>query len=119
MKQTRNAITFLQAQYRALLQRVVWSRFAFISAFAGVCAPVVSSVVLAATPSGYAYTYTTSDYGLSHRMQDAYGVEQVCAEGADQRVEVAAAVDVVLLHVFIQSVTGQAVFFFVHEYREV
>ena len=25
MKQTRNAITFLQAQYRALLQRVVWS----------------------------------------------------------------------------------------------
>ena len=83
MKQTRNAITFLQAQYRALLQRVVWSRFAFISAFAGVCAPVVSSVVLAATPSGYAYTYTTSDYGLSHRMQDAYGVEQVCAEGAD------------------------------------
>ena len=47
MKQTRNAITFLQAQYRALLQRVVWSRFAFISAFAGVCAPEVLILVSA------------------------------------------------------------------------
>lgn len=52
MKQTRNAITFLQAQYRALLQRTLWARFASVLSYgaaAGIGVPFLSSTIVVAT----------------------------------------------------------------------
>lgn len=52
MKQTRNAITFLQAQYRALLQRTLWARFASVLSYgaaAGIGVPLLSSSIVIAT----------------------------------------------------------------------
>lgn len=74
IKQTRHAITFLQAQYRALLQHALWSRFAsMFSRSALLSLPVLSSVAIAATSSGY--SYTTYDYGLGYELKGSYGEE--------------------------------------------
>ena len=102
MKQTRNAITFLQAQYRAILEHA-WARLsaaATLSTAAGVVLSALSTpaatqaATFAASSADYSYLNTTingESYDSAHSVftvssADGYAYPAVAAAFAAQEV---------------------------------